>query len=134
MPDTPGPITRLARAVNEVRLSATVLIESSIERIQSVDPQLNVMAERAFDDALAAAHLAEREGHPHGPLAGTATLIKDLEDCVATPTRKGSLALRDVPPASQNGVVPQRLLDAGAIAVGQSTLRSSPSRATPPTS
>jgi len=38
------------------------------------------------------------------------------------PTRKGSLALRDAPPATSNGVVPERLRRAGAIVVGKSTL------------
>jgi Asp-tRNA(Asn)/Glu-tRNA(Gln) amidotransferase A subunit family amidase len=122
MPSTPGPITRLARAVNEGQLSATALVTTSIDRIVAADPVLNVMAERAFDDALAAAGRADREGGPRGPLAGMPTLIKDLEDWRGHPTRKGSLALRDVEPATRSGVVPQRLLDAGAIAVGKSTL------------
>jgi Asp-tRNA(Asn)/Glu-tRNA(Gln) amidotransferase A subunit family amidase len=49
-------------------------------------------------------------------------LIKDLEDWRGHPTRKGSLALADAAPATANGVVPQRLLDAGAVVVGKSTL------------
>ena len=117
----PGPITQIARAVREGRLSATALVLASIDRIGAAEP-LNVMAERAFDDALAAAHKADREDGPRGPLAGIPTLVKDLEDWRGHPTRKGSLALRDAGPAKANGVVPQRLLDAGAIVVGKSTL------------
>ena len=61
MPTTPGPITQLAAAVNEGRLSASALVTSSIDRIVAADPVLNVMAERAFDDALAVAQRADRE-------------------------------------------------------------------------
>ena len=85
-------------------------------------PALNVLAEAAFDDALEAAAAMDRGDRPTGALAGIPTLIKDLEDWRGHPTRKGSLALRDAPPATSNGVVPQRLLDAGAIVVGKSTL------------
>jgi Asp-tRNA(Asn)/Glu-tRNA(Gln) amidotransferase A subunit family amidase len=83
---------------------------------------LNVLAEAAFDEALEAAAAMDTGARPTSPLAGIPTLIKDLEDWRGHPTRKGSLALRDVAPATSNGVVPQRLLDAGAVVVGKSTL------------
>jgi Asp-tRNA(Asn)/Glu-tRNA(Gln) amidotransferase A subunit family amidase len=117
-----GPILTLSAAVRERRLSATTLVTASIERIESANSDLNVLAEEAFDDALETASALDRGDPLTGRLAGIPTLIKDLEDWRGHPTRKGSLALRDAPPAVTNGVVPQRLLDDGAVVVGKSTL------------
>ncbi len=122
MPRSIGPLHRLSAAVREGRLSASTLVVTSIQRLEAANPVLNVLAESAFDEALAAAAALDRDGPPSGALAGIPTLIKDLEDWRGHPTRKGSLALRDAAPATSNGVVPQRLLEAGAVIVGKSTL------------
>jgi amidase/aspartyl-tRNA(Asn)/glutamyl-tRNA(Gln) amidotransferase subunit A len=117
----PGSITTLARAVREGRITATALVSSSIERIESATV-LNVLSEAIFDEALEVADRIDRGETNGGALCGIPTLIKDLEDLAGHPTRKGSLALRDAPPASANAVVPSRLLSAGAVVVGKSTL------------
>ena len=117
----PGPVSTLARAVRERRVSATAVITASIERLERAEV-LNVLAEKTFDEAFQSARRVDDEGSLQGALAGVPTLIKDLEDLAGHPTRKGSLALRDAPPALSNGVVPGRLLQAGAIVVGKSTL------------
>lgn len=117
----PGTITTLARAVRERRISATALVSASIERLEKA-AELNVLAESIFDEALQAARRIDRTESIEGALAGVPTLIKDLEDLAGHPTRKGSRSLRDVAPAEENGVVPGRLLRAGAIVVGKSTL------------
>ena len=119
---SPGPLHTLSAAIREGRISATTLVEASIERLERANPVLNVLADAAFDDALEAAATMDAGERPTGPLSGIPTLIKDLEDWRGHPTRKGSLALRDAPAARANGVVPQRLLDAGVIVVGKSTL------------
>jgi len=117
-----GPLTTLSSAVRERRLRATTLVEHSIERLEAHDPLLNVLAERAFDEALRRAGEIDRGDRRSGPLVGAPTLIKDLEDWQGHPTRKGSLALARASAAHTNGVVPGRLIDAGAIVVGKSTL------------
>ena len=119
---TPGPITALSAAVREGRLSATALVTSSIERLSRANPVLNVLAESAFEGALEQAASIDRGARPTGRLAGVPALVKDLEDWRGHRTRKGSAALRDAPLAVSSGVVPQRLIDAGAIIVGKSTL------------
>jgi Asp-tRNA(Asn)/Glu-tRNA(Gln) amidotransferase A subunit family amidase len=119
---SPGPLHTLSAAVREGRISVTTLVTASIERLQAANPVLNVLADEAFEESLEAAAAMDRGPRPTGPLAGIPTLIKDLEDWNGHVTRKGSLALRDAPPAVSNGVVPQRLLDAGAVVVGKSTL------------
>ena len=107
--------------MRDKRVSVSELIDASIDRLVSAAP-LNVLAEEAFDAARVVASEMDRNGSATGPLAGAPTLIKDLEDWRGHPTRKGSVALRDAPPAPTNAVVPQRLLDAGAVVVGKSTL------------
>jgi Asp-tRNA(Asn)/Glu-tRNA(Gln) amidotransferase A subunit family amidase len=118
----PGPLHAIASAVRRRRVTASHVVAASIERLEVANPQLNVLAEAAFGDAIAAALVVDRGDIPRGPLAGVPTLIKDLEDWRGHPTRKGSLALRDAPRARANSVVTQRLLDAGAIVLGKSTL------------
>jgi Asp-tRNA(Asn)/Glu-tRNA(Gln) amidotransferase A subunit family amidase len=121
VPLQPGPITQIAAAVREGRLSATAVVSASMERLDAAS-ELNVLAEAAFDEALAAAKMIDGGDHSRGALLGVPTLIKDLEDWRGHPTRKGSLALRDAGPALSNGVVPGRLIGAGAVVVGKSTL------------
>ena len=121
MPAPTGPLTHLTRAIREGRLTATALVTESIERLVRAE-QLNVTAEESFDDALAEAASIDRGERVPGALLGMPTLIKDLEDWRGHPTRKGSLALRDAPKATSNGVVPGRLLHAGAVVLGKSTL------------
>lgn len=106
--------------MRERRLSATTLVTASLERLER-HGDLNVLADETADEALAAARSADREG-PRGPLAGIPTLVKDLEDLAGRPTRQGSRALADAPPATADGVTPGRLRAAGAIVVGKSTL------------
>jgi Asp-tRNA(Asn)/Glu-tRNA(Gln) amidotransferase A subunit family amidase len=117
----PGTITTLARAIRDCRVSATVLVSASIERLERAE-DLNVLAEATFDEALEAAQRIDQGESKGGALLGVPTLIKDLEDLAGHQTRKGSLALRDVASAKGNGVVPGRLLRAGAVVVGKSTL------------
>jgi Asp-tRNA(Asn)/Glu-tRNA(Gln) amidotransferase A subunit family amidase len=117
----PGTVTTLAKAVRERRVSATALVTASIERVERAEA-LNVMAGKMYDDALREARRVDNGETSQGALLGVPTLIKDLEDLAGYPTRKGSLALRDDPPALTNGVVPGRLLEAGAMVIGKSTL------------
>jgi Asp-tRNA(Asn)/Glu-tRNA(Gln) amidotransferase A subunit family amidase len=96
-------------------------VSASIERLEAASV-LTVLAEAAFDEALAAAKEIDEGSRRVGPLPGIPMLIKDLEDWRGHATRKGSVALRDASPALANGVVPGRLIDASAVVVGKSTL------------
>ncbi len=103
------------------RISVTELVTASIERLEGAG-HLNVVAEACFGEALATARRLDADGVGDHPLAGVPVLVKDLEDLAGHSTRKGSLALRDVAPAKRHGVVPDRLIRAGAVVVGKSTL------------
>jgi Asp-tRNA(Asn)/Glu-tRNA(Gln) amidotransferase A subunit family amidase len=97
------------------------LVKESIERLERAH-RLNVTAATFYDDALRQAQRLDEEGPGDGKLAGIPMLVKDLDDLRGYPTRKGSVALRGASPALTNGVVAERLLRAGAVAVGKSTL------------
>ncbi|MDH2903673.1 MAG: amidase, partial [Actinomycetota bacterium] len=118
----PGPIARITEAIRTGERSATQVVTASIDRLAAVNPTLNVLAEAAYDDALATAARLDASGRREGALLGAPTLVKDLEDWVGHPTRMGSLLFENVAPATTNGVTPQRILDAGAIVLGKSTL------------
>ena len=113
-----GSISRIARAVNEGKLTPTQTVTRALENIESSNPTLNYMAQHCAETALetAANHSIA------GPLTGVPVLVKDLEQVIGLPTRKGSLALADAPPEKVDGTVVARLKAAGAIVVGKTTL------------
>jgi len=117
-----GPLTRVTDAVRRGERRASDVVALSIERLVTAEPLLNVSTERAFDEATERAGRIDRGEIVPGALAGAPTLVKDLEDWAGHPTRKGSLALAGAPSARANAVVPQRLLDAGAVILAKSTL------------
>ena len=87
------------------------------------DDPLNAFTLIDGEAALAAAqHLDAQvaEGAAPGPLAGLTVGVKDLFDHAGRPTTAGSSFLRD--PADGTAPALQRLLDAGAVAVGRTGL------------
>ena len=120
MKGRPGTLRTLQELRERGRITATDLVTESLRRLESAR-ELNVLALENGEAALAEAAHLDQTGAT-GSLWGVPTLIKDLEDVAGLPTRKGSLALRDVAPATDDGVTPGRLRAAGAIVVGKSTL------------
>lgn len=57
-----------------------------------------------------------------GPAQGRPVVVKDTFDVAGWPTRAGSAALDDAPPAARHALAVQRLLDAGWHLVGKSNL------------
>ncbi len=117
--EIPGPLSLISRAVREGVVSALDVVETSLSALAADTLHVACLVDEDGARAAARALDASRE---RGPLAGAPTLVKDLEDWAGHPTKKASLALENVAPASKNSVVTQRLLDAGAIVVGKSTL------------
>jgi aspartyl-tRNA(Asn)/glutamyl-tRNA(Gln) amidotransferase subunit A len=75
--------------------------------------------------ARAAADAADRRrqsGSSLGPLDGAIVTIKDLFDVAGEPTRAGSKALADAPPASADAAVVTRLKQAGAVIVAKTNM------------
>lgn len=72
--------------------------------------------------ARAAADAADARTTPLGPLDGAVITIKDLFDVAGEPTRAGSLALADAPPATADAPVVARLRAAGAVIIGKTNM------------
>ena len=99
-------------------LSPVELMEATIARIEDVDPAVNALPIRLFDEALEAArHAEERFAGNHGgprPLEGLPVAVKDEVEVAGQPCTAGSLVFKDeVPDVTAASV--QRIIDAGGI-------------------
>lgn len=110
----------LAAAIRERRASAVAAMEAVLERARAVQPRLNCFLRIDEAEALAAAHLADREiarGYARGPLHGVPMAHKDMYYRRGVVSTCGSKILRDTP-APGTAKVLQRLDAAGAIQFG----------------
>lgn len=112
-----SPISAIAAAVRSKKISASEVAEEAIRRVSEANPTLNFLADEYFEDGR-----RDAKNAPMGALAGVPLLVKDLEDRQGWPTRKGSLLYKDAKPAVSNSPSVQRLLAAGCVAIGKSTL------------
>lgn len=116
-------MTDLAAMVRSRDISAWELTAGALERIESLDPELNAWVTFDGERALAAADSVDRRlmaGEAVGPLAGIPIGVKDLEDAEGFPTRYGS-QLSDATPAIGDSVLVARLRAAGCVVVGKTT-------------
>ena len=99
-------------------LSPVELMEATIARIEAVDPSVNAVPIRFFDEALRAARLAqERFAGKHGgprPLEGIPVAVKDEVEVAGQPCTAGSLVFKDNV-ADITAASVQRIIDAGGI-------------------
>jgi Asp-tRNA(Asn)/Glu-tRNA(Gln) amidotransferase A subunit family amidase len=99
-------------------LSPVELMEALIARADRVEPSVNALGVRLFDEALAAARRAEqvyaRNDASARPLEGIPIAIKEEMSVKGQRTTQGSLAYADEI-ADHSAVVAQRVVDAGAI-------------------
>ncbi|MPV64780.1 amidase family protein [Burkholderia sp. BE17] len=99
------------------------VMETTLARIQSLDPTVNAFCQIA-DDALELARASEtrwRRGAPLSQLDGVPVSIKDNIAVAGLPTRYGSLATTPEAAVSDSPSV-ARLREAGAICFGKTTL------------
>jgi aspartyl-tRNA(Asn)/glutamyl-tRNA(Gln) amidotransferase subunit A len=102
------------------KLSATELTQACIDRIESVDKNLNAVVYRNFEGALAQAKKVDAEGKFTGPLTGIPYLAKDVYCEAGVPTTACSNILREktyTPPF--DSTTTKRLKAAGAISIGK---------------
>ena len=99
-------------------LSPVELMDATIRRIEAVDPAVNALPVRFFDEALEGARAAEARYAGHGPeprpLEGLPVAVKDEVEVAGQPATSGSLILKDYVP-DQTAACVQRIIDAGAI-------------------
>ena len=108
-------------AVASGRTSATRIIEATLARIRERDPVLNSFTAVTEERALMRAQMvddARARGEAAGALAGVPFAVKNLFDIAGLPTLAGSKINRDLPPATRDATLIERLEAAGAILVG----------------
>ena len=64
----------MAELVRTKQITPTELLESAIDRLSQVDPQINAIASTLYDDA----RQSIKRGLPNGPFRGVPFLLKDL--------------------------------------------------------
>ncbi|MFI5672086.1 amidase [Streptomyces sp. NPDC051704] len=113
-----------AEAVRRGDVSAAELVESHLERIAEVNPQVNAVTQVMAERARAAAARTDRlraEGAALGPLAGVPFTVKETTAVEGVPTTFGTPRFRDrVAPADALPVA--RLRAAGAVPIGHANV------------
>ena len=105
----------LAELVRDGEVSPRELVVTAIERIDVLNPQINAVIHRLYEDALAAAD----QQLPDGPFAGVPFLLKDLLSLYAgAPTRNGSRIYEQYVAPHDSELV-RRYRRAGVIIVGK---------------
>ncbi|GAB4193061.1 MAG: amidase [Roseiflexaceae bacterium] len=116
--------TELAGLIARGEVSSLEVVEAHIARIEQVNPQLNAVVVKRYDQARDEARRADERragGATLGPLHGVPVTIKECLDVVGTPSsfglrrRANDLPLRDDPYVA-------RLRAAGAIVVGKTNV------------
>jgi aspartyl-tRNA(Asn)/glutamyl-tRNA(Gln) amidotransferase subunit A len=114
-------IASASKLLAERELSPVELTRSLLERIESLDPQVNafltVTAERAMDDA----RRAEQEigsGRYRGPLHGIPVGLKDIYYTAGTRTTAHSKVASDFVPAF-DATTTKKLAESGAVLLGK---------------
>jgi aspartyl-tRNA(Asn)/glutamyl-tRNA(Gln) amidotransferase subunit A len=99
-------------------LSPVELVEAVIARAAAVEPQVNALPVRFFDEALAAARVAEARYAGKGPrpraLEGLPAAVKEEAAIAGQPWTQGSLLYEDAV-ADRTAVFAERILRAGGI-------------------
>jgi amidase len=113
------PVTELAALVRSGELSSRELVQTSLDRIERLNPELN-----AFVDVFAEDALAEADTVAPGddrPFAGVPIAIKNNRGIAGRRLTLAANLLGDFTPDRDHNVV-RRLKDAGFVIVGTTTL------------
>ncbi len=97
------------------QVSAKELVQESIDRIEKLNPALNAVVSKQYEEALKE---AEKEDYLGKPFAGVPFLLKDLGQNEKAPSSAGSRLLAGRP-AGHTDTYVQRLKDLGFIIVGR---------------
>jgi aspartyl-tRNA(Asn)/glutamyl-tRNA(Gln) amidotransferase subunit A len=112
----------LTSAYREGQLSPVEVAQSLLARIGRLNPVANAFVYLDPISTLKSAALSAerwREGRPIGPLDGVPVSIKDLVAVAGWPLVRGSAALRESPPPTEDAPAVARLRGAGAILLGK---------------
>jgi len=115
-----GSLVEAREALRRGAVTAQVLTEACLDRIDRAQPSLNAFITVDRGEALAAARAADaarREGRPTGPLHGIPLAHKDIFDRAARLTTRGARLCEDRVPTRSAALI-ERLEAAGAITLG----------------
>jgi amidase len=108
--------TETAAMIRSGKISALEAAQAAIDRAEALQGRLNFLVNSDFDRALDRA----RAGGASGPFAGVPFLVKDLEDFPGLPTRYGSRAFLNAPPATKQDALVTAFLATGVNVIGKS--------------
>lgn len=118
------PATAQAAAVRAGHVSAVELVDSHLDRIAEVNPQVNAVTQLLAERAREAAAQTDRRraaGAALGPLAGVPFTVKESTPVEGVPTTFGVERFRELVAAADAPPV-ARLRAAGAIPIGHSNI------------
>ena len=118
------PATELLRMIRSKAVSPVEIVRATIARAEKLGPQLNAICTPTFESAMEQARAAEAavmRSERLGPLHGIPTTIKDVSLTKGIRTMGGSNLYRERIPTFDHVHV-ERLRDAGAIAIGKTTV------------
>ena len=113
-------VAEIATAVTSMEVSAHSVVMAALGRIEANNDRLGAFTDVLRDRAIERATLidAEIQQGKRYPLAGVPFGVKNLFDVKGLPTRAGSKINREMPPATADARLVQRLEAAGAICLG----------------
>ncbi|MFI6597601.1 amidase [Nonomuraea sp. NPDC050536] len=117
------PATEALRLFRSRELSPVELMTAVIERAEAVEPQVNALSERFFEEALDQAKQAEQAYGPGGsprPLEGLPVATKDEQPIAGRRACDGSLAFADEVASVTHPVI-ERVQAAGGIVHARTT-------------
>jgi len=114
----------LAARIARGEVSAVEAVEAHIARVEEVNPRLNALVVKRYDEARREAQAVDerrRAGQALGPLAGVPVTIKECLDLAGTPSTFGLESRRNAH-ASVDELHVARLRAAGAIVIGKTNV------------
>ncbi|MGB7299434.1 MAG: amidase [Burkholderiaceae bacterium] len=114
-------LAEVADAYRDGHLKPSDVVTAHLERIERIDPRIGAWQAVYADDALAAAHAADKalkNGYRIGPFHGIPFGLKDICDLQGKITTGGSMAMKDRI-SKVTGSLTRRLIVAGGIVLGK---------------
>lgn len=108
--------TAVAEAIAKKEISAKEAVEAAIERAEKVNPALNAIVLKTYDDALNIAKPSNR-----GALYGVPSFIKDNDNIAGYPTQLGTGVFK-AKPMKKNSKFVDQFMSTGVRNLGKTTL------------
>lgn len=116
-------VAETVRSITAGDLTARVVVEEALARIEASDPPLNAFSRVLADEARAEAAARDEQlaaGGAVGPLHGVPIAIKEEIDVAGAVTTFGGDA--NATPAAADAEIVRRLREAGAVIIGKTTM------------